>query len=61
MAWVICRAINGIPLNGKEYVLNNDGNEMKFESIVEAKEYLAAHGVTEWNIESGGIEFEEVD
>ena len=36
----IGRPINGISLNGLEYVINDDGNIMTFKSELEAKTFL---------------------
>ena len=60
MSWLISRPINGISINGKEYVLDEKGNEMVFDTMIAAKEFLAKHGYTEFNIELNGIDFEEV-
>ena len=40
MAIVIGRPINGISLNGLEYLLNEDGEYKQFESTEEAKTFL---------------------
>ena len=44
---IVGRHIEGIALNGLEYLLDADGNELKFESVEEAKEYLVKNGVSE--------------
>ena len=41
---VIGKPINGISINGLEYLLNNDGSEMTFESVDKAKKFLLKHG-----------------
>lgn len=33
MRYIIGRPIEGVTLNGNEYVLDNDGNEMIFDSL----------------------------
>lgn len=61
MAWVISRPIEGVTINGKEYILDEDGELMKFDSIGKAKEFLAGYGYSEREIELEGIDFEEVE
>jgi len=49
---MIGRAINGISLNGLEFVLTEkDGEEMKFATEEEAISFLKDHGVTEDDME----------
>lgn len=59
--YVIGRPINGITVNGLEYILNDDGDEIIFDSIEAAKEFLAGFDIGEAEIEAQGIVFEEVD
>lgn len=59
--YIIGRPINGITINGLEYILNVDGDEIIFNSIEEAKEFLAGFDIGETEIEAQGIVFEEVD
>lgn len=59
--YVIGRPINGITINGLEYVLTDDGDEMIFDSIEDAKDFLSGCGIGEEEIEAEGIQFEEVD
>jgi hypothetical protein len=40
----IARAINGIAINGKEWLLDSEGNTMEFESIHSAKDFLRQNG-----------------
>ena len=54
---VIGRPINGISINGLEYVLDENGDEMLFESEAEAKQFLIDNGFTEEDIENQGIVF----
>jgi len=61
MSFLIGRPINGISLNGNEYVLGDDGNPRVFPNMVEAKQFLAGKGMTEIDIEAAGIVFEEVE
>lgn len=58
--YVIGRPINGISINGLEYVLDENGDELIFESIEEAKCFLSGCGIDEEEIEAQGIQFEEV-
>lgn len=58
---VIGRPINGISLNGNEYVLGDDGNPRLFSNIVEAKQFLAEKGKTEVDIEAEGIVFRSAE
>ena len=45
---IVGRHIEGIALNGLEYLLNEySGRALKFESVEEAKEYLVKNGVSE--------------
>lgn len=39
------RAINGISINGLEYILDSDNEVMLFNSTEKAKEFLTEHGV----------------
>ena len=55
---VIYRPINGIGLNGNEYVLDDDGELMVFETEDDARRFLAACGIGEQEIEDMGIGFE---
>ncbi len=41
----IGRPVNGISLNGDEFLLDDDGNVMEFDSVENAKEFLRANGV----------------
>lgn len=53
------RHINGVAINPLEYLLDDEGDLMTFESEEKAKEFLAENGYTEddmyWMV------FEEVD
>lgn len=60
MRYIIGRPIEGVTLNGNEYVLDNDGNEMIFDSIEDAVGFLMACGYKEYDIENQGVVFEEV-
>ncbi len=61
MGFYITRPINGISLNGVEYVRDENDNPIIFENMGKAKEFLAKHGYNETNIENEGIDFEEVN
>ena len=54
---IIGRHINGITINGLEYVLDDNGEYMVFETEEKAKEFLFKHGFKEENIEN--LVFEE--
>lgn len=58
--YVIARPINGISINGLEYVLDENGNELVFDNIEEAKCFLSGCGIGEDEIEAQDIQFEEV-
>lgn len=60
MSVLIKRPINGITINGFEYVLDENGNEITFDTLKDAKTFLAQHGYDENTIDAEGIEFEEV-
>lgn len=59
--YVIGRPINDISINGLEYVTDDNGEEMIFDSIEDAKEFLDSHGIEEEEIEAKGILFKERD
>ncbi len=61
MPVLIGRPINGITINGNEYVCGEDGVALVFPDEAAAIAYLGEHGYTEKEIESEGITFEEVD
>lgn len=61
MSWIITRPINGISINGDECVCGSDDTACKFNSIAEAKEFLAKNGYTEMEIEDEGINFVETN
>ena len=49
MAFTISRSINGISLNGNEYLLNKVNNLMRFKTEEQAILYMAEQGVTDLN------------
>lgn len=59
MSVLIKRPINGITINGFEYVLDDNGNEISFDNLEDAKAFLVKHGYDENAIDAEGIEFEE--
>ncbi len=61
MAWMIGRPINGIPINGNEYVCDDDGIAILFPTEEEARDFVHAHGYTDEMIEDEGIVFEEAN
>ena len=48
----VSRAINGIGLNGDEWLLDDDGDVITFESEIAAREYLKENGISDKEIES---------
>ena len=58
---VIYRPINGIGLNGNEYVVDDDDELVVFETENDARLFLAACGIGEQEIEEMGIGFEPVE
>lgn len=42
---IVGRPVNGISLNGLEYLLDDKGEPMQFESEDKAKEYLVEQGM----------------
>ncbi len=60
MSYLIKRPIGGISLNGGEYLLDDDGNEMIFDTVSQAIAFLIQNGYDEESIAAEGIEFEEV-
>jgi hypothetical protein len=44
---IVGRHINGITINPLEYLLDDEGNEMLFDSEESAEEYLRLAGMTE--------------
>lgn len=59
MRYAIGRPIEGIALNGNEYVLDGDGELMTFDSEEDALDFLKACGFTDNDIEEQGIVIEE--
>lgn len=60
MRYAIGRPIEGVTLNGNEYVLDGDGELMTFDSEDDALGFLKANGFTGGDIERQGIVIEEV-
>ena len=58
---IIGRPINGISINGNEYVCDENGMTIVFDDEVAAKAFLKENGLTDENIEDYGIMFETVD
>jgi hypothetical protein len=52
--------INGISINKLEYVLDDNGNEMRFADETAAMEFLRGQGYKEEDIENEGILFTDV-
>jgi len=56
---IVGRHINGITINPLEYLLDDEGNEMLFDSEESAREYLKQQGMAE--DEMYWMVFEEVE
>ena len=54
---VACRAVNGISLNGKEYLLDDDGKVRVFDTVEEILALLDVESVED--LEARGIDMEE--
>lgn len=46
---IVGRPINGISLNGDEYLLDGNGKDIIFSTIAEAKPYLQKSGITSFD------------
>lgn len=46
MSFVVARPIEGITINGLEFLLDDEGEMLLFESKDEAKQFLTEHGET---------------
>jgi len=57
----IGRPINGITINGLEYIQDADGSEMTFEGEYTARTFLNEKGISDDMIEDTGIVFIEAD
>lgn len=44
--FIVKRAINGISINGDEYLLKKDGSLWKFQSKGQAKRIIIQHGIS---------------
>lgn len=60
MRYAIGRPIEGVTLNGNEYVLDGDGELMTFDSEEDALDFLKACGFTDNDINGQGVVIEEV-
>ncbi len=56
---VIGRPIEGIGLNGREYVLDENQEPMKFDCVEVAEYFLYIHGYNKHRIEVEGIDIIE--
>ena len=54
---LIGRPINGISLNGLDWLLNDDGSPMRFRSEDAARAFLYEKGISDTDIEDEGIVF----
>ena len=48
---IVGRCINGVTINGLEYLQNDDGEVLYFKGITAAKDYLREHEVTDEEME----------
>jgi len=48
-AVIVGRPINGISINGNEYLLGDNGEPMVFSSESAAKDFLRGHGINEFD------------
>lgn len=60
MRYAIGRPIEGVTLNGNEYVLDGDGKLMTFDSEADALDFLKACDFTDNDIKGQGVVIEEV-
>lgn len=57
----IGRPINGISINGNEYVCDEKGRAIVFEDENDARAFLKENRYTDEAIENDGIVFENID
>ena len=57
---IIGKPVNGITINGNEYVMDEYGNEMRFHNEIGARNFLYDHGMTDQDISDALIQFIEV-
>jgi hypothetical protein len=55
--YTVSRAVNGISLNGREYLLDDDGKVRAFDTVEQVLELLGVDTVEE--LEAMGINIEE--
>ena len=58
--YAITRPIEGVTINGREYVCNDKNEVMLFYSEVEALAYLSTQGYNKAGMEREGIEIVEM-
>jgi hypothetical protein len=61
MSIIVGRPINGISINGLEYLLNDDNSEMTFNSIDEATQFLNENGISQECIDEGSVVLVDAD
>ena len=61
MAYVISRFQEGISLNPREFVLNENDEVMKFETVKLAEQFLINAGIPEETISDEGISIDDED
>ena len=52
---VVGRPIEGVTINGLEYLCDENGYAIVFKDEADAKQFLADHGLSEDDIEDQGI------
>lgn len=60
MAYVIARPIEGISINGNEYVLNEHGDVVRWVTEKQARLFLEAQGISDDDMERYGIQILDV-
>ena len=61
MRVALSRSINGISINGQEYLLNEDDTIREFNSIDNAKKFIFDNGATEKDFEDGVFNVFDLD
>ena len=56
----IARSVNGVSINGSEYVINDNGDVLLFENENIARAFLHTHDYTDEDIVAEGIRFVEL-
>lgn len=59
MGVLVGRPINGISINGNEYLCDSEGRAIVFDDEADARAFLKDSGMTKEDIEDQGIVFEK--